>query len=640
MKKKKSVIALVLSGVLLLSGCGGASDPAAAPTGPSATTPSQPGIFAPVTATLIGNSLIDDREKLMQFDYDDVTLQDGLFQQVYDGCMDYYDEITADDILWRLRKHAKLDVKTGRDLGWEAGTTNAECCLSQLISAKARRYAITGAEEDLQTVKDILTGYQEVINAYGGYPLMHNAYFYEKTLRAFMDCYSYCGLEQGYTMASDLVSYGMTNDPYKDPAKPLGDNATEWYTMAEALYMFAQLAKEKGESATRIKECIQFAAKYEYTEFWDIFYNDKNVFDYKVAIDHTYNAWFHAYSHANSFNSALEAYGQTGKGYYLEATQKFYKWLEENQKQATGGYGAQWEWLLPAPVHVGYLRTTNRSTETGCNSYATVNMDNYLLRYTADGHYGQWTEDAFYNMTIASLETENGCPTYYSDYSSDGGEKYLRTDWPWACCAGTRPLVMMEYLRSIYFHDTQNIYVNLYTNSSVTMTNRNGNRVTLSQNSDYPVKSTIDFTVNSNETGEFSICFRKPEWLQQAAVAAVNGEAVTLQEENGWLFLRRQWQDGDKISLELPMDLYYSAIYGENENDAVYAVMYGPVTLACSGTPANLKDVLPLTGDIQTLLVQEEGTLHFKAAADSNIVLKPYYEYLQGEKYLLYISTK
>ena len=88
------------------------------------------------------------------------------------------------------------------------------------------------------------------------------------------------------------------------------------------------------------------------------------------------------------------------------------------------------------------------------------------------------------------------------------------------------------------------------------------------------------------------------------------------------------------------MDLYYSAIYGENENDAVYAVMYGPVTLACSGTPANLKDVLPLTGDIQTLLVQEEGTLHFKAAADSNIVLKPYYEYLQGEKYLLYISTK
>lgn len=634
MKKIQRLAAYLLS-ALMLSGCAGngVKDPVT-------TEHMQGEAVTPVAESLIGNPLIGDREKLMQLDYGDVSLGDGLFQQVYDNCMAYYDAITADDILWRLRKHAGLDVGSGRDLGWESGTTNAECCLSQLISAKARRYAVTGKQEDLQTVQDILTGYQEVIDAYGGYPLMYSAYFYEKTLRAFIDCYTCCGLEQGYTMAADLVSYGMSHDPYKEPEKLLGDNNTEWYTMSEALYLFAELAKEKGASAAQLKEYIQYAALYEYTEFWDIFYQDENVFDYAVAIEHPYNAWFHAYSHANSFNSALEAYGQTGKSYYLEAAEKFYSWLEENQKQATGGYGAQWEWLLPAALQVGYLRVTNQSTETQCNSYSTINMDNYLLRYTALGGYGQWTEDAFYNMTIASLETENGCPTYYSDYSSDGGTKYLREDWPWACCAGTRPLAVMEYLRSIYYHDTKNVYVSLYTNSSATVTNANGNTITVTQKSTFPVTSTIELTVETAETDAFSLCFRKPQWLADEATATVNGQGVQMEEENGWLYINRVWSSGDTIVLELPMTLSYSVLYGESEDDAVYALMYGPVTLACSGEAEQLAQLISLDEDPNTLLVKDEKSLVFTAKSDNSVVFIPYYSYLKGESYILYISTK
>ncbi len=429
--KKKSIrtIAFVLAAVTLLGGCGGA---ATKPNGSNSTTQGD-------------NPLADAREKLVSFDYDDVTLSDGLFKNVFDGCMEYYDGLTADDILYRRRLRSGMDTKSGRDLGWEAGTTNAECCVEQLISAKARRYAITGDEADLQLVKEILAGYQEIIDKTGEYPLMFSAYFYEKLLRAFIDSYECCGLDEGYEMAKALVSYGMSNDPYKNPEKLLGDNGTEWYTMSEVLYLFVDLAKEKKEPAATIKQYTDFAKQFEYTEFWDIFNDEKDVFDYKVAVDRPFNEWFHAYSHLNSFNSAMEAYGQTGQNYYLEATKKFYSWMQEEQKLATGGYGAQWEWILPSDYLAGYLKTTERSTETQCNSYAVLNLDNYLMKFTGDGTYGQWTEDAFYNMTIASLETKDGQPTYYSDYSSDGGTKYLRWDWPWTCCAGTRPLVMMEY---------------------------------------------------------------------------------------------------------------------------------------------------------------------------------------------------
>lgn len=630
MKKCISMVSLLLALAIMLTACAGGGNESTEPsaTGGQSTVPSR-----------IGNPLAENREKLLAFDYDQVVLEDGLLKQTFDGCMEYYDQLTADDILYRWRKVSGMDLKTGRDLGWEAGTTNPECCVTQLISAKARRYAISHDEQTKQTVQDILDGYQEILDTTGSYPLIHSAYFYEKLLRAFLDCYEYCGLEQGYEMAKELVSYGMNNEPFKTPDKLLGDNGSEWYTMSEVLYMFASTAKEKGEPATAIKEYLNFAALYEYTEFWDIFYNEENLFDYSVQVDRPYNEWFHAYSHVNSFNSALEAYKQTGKSYYLEAAQKFYQWLEDSQKLATGGYGAQWEWLLPPELMLAYLRSTDRSTETQCNAYAIENMDRYLTVFTGEASYGQWTEDAMYNMTIASLETTDGCPIYYSDYSSDGGVKHLREDWPWACCAGTRPLSVMEYLRSIYYNDTKNIYVNLYTNASVEMTNLNGNTVKLTQSSDFPSDQTVTFTVNTTETEAFSVCFRKPAWLASDAVAAVNGETVALQEENGWLFINRTWKDADVVTLELPMELTYSTLYGADESDAIYAVKYGPVVLACEGVVENLSAVLPLDGNPSELLTQEDG-LHFCSTADETVNFKPFYEYGEDEPYVMYISTK
>ena len=629
MKRRWKVAAMVLALSMAVSACGN--------TGKPATKPNQ----SSSVESKSNNPLIEDRIKLLTFDYDDVTLQDGLFKQVYDGCMEYYDALTADDILYRWRKNSGMDTKSGRDLGWEAGTTNPECCIAQLISAKARRYAITKKEENLQIVKDILSGYQEIIDQTGTYPQMYSAYFYEKTLRAFIDCYECCELEQGYEMAKAFVSWGMANDPFKKPEKLLGDNGSEWYTMSEALYEFADLAKRKGENAAVIKQYTDFAKLYEYTEFWDIFYNEENLFDYKVQVERPFNEWFHAYSHLNSFNSALEAYKQTGKEYYLDATTKFYTWARETQKLATGGYGAQWEWLLPSDVLVGYLRTTERSTETQCNAYAVVNMDNRLTSYTADAFYGQWTEEAFYNMTIASLETRDGCPTYYSDYSSDGGTKYLRWDWPWACCAGTRPLVVMEYLKSIYFNDTRNLYVNLYTNAAVNFTNANGNEIELSQNSAFPEETSVTFNVNTSEKEAFSICFRKPEWLAGEAALTINGETAAYEEENNWYVVNREWKDGDTVVIDLPMNLYYSVVEnGETAEDTVYAVKYGPVTLACDGAVANLRSYIPLAEDANTLLTRQETDMIFTAARNSGIVFKPYYSYEEGKPYTLYISTK
>ena len=576
--------------------------------------------------------------ELQSFGYNSVTLSSGLYKQTYDGCMDYYGQLTADDILYRWRKNAGMDTLTGRDLGWEKGPTNPECCIAQLISAKARAYAVSGNQADLQVVEDILNGFQEVIDTLHDYPGVYTAYFYEKTLRAFIDCYECCGLESGYQMAKTFVQYGMTTDKFANPSKLLGDNNTEWYTMGEALYQFAKLAKAKGESTAFVNQCNDFANLYMYNEFWNIFYNENSLFDYTVQVDNPNNQWFHAYSHMNSFNSAMEAYIQTKDSYYLDATKKFYQWAQGTQKLATGGYGVEREWLLPGNELVQYLKTSSNSTETQCNAYAIVNLDNRLMTVTGDASYGQWTEDAFYNMTIASLETRDGCAHYYSDYSTDGGCKGLRTDWLWACCAGTRPLVVMEYLKNIYFHDAQNLYVNLYTNSSVSFQNGAGNQVTLTQSSNFPVEDTVSFSVGTSFDQEFSISFRKPQWLASNAVVTVNGTAVNYDVVNGWIVVRRTWKNADVVQITLPMELRYSAINNTDATDYVYAVTYGPVVLACTGNNSTLAKYLPLSGDLNSLVTRQEGTLNFTVNSLPALTLKPYYAYAEGEAYTLYIN--
>ena len=596
---------------------------------------------APENGVIEDNPLAEARVKLEQFDYGDVKLTDGLFKDVYDGCLEYYGTLTADDILYCWREAAQMDTGSGRDLGW-VGTRNSECCIAQLISAKARRYAATGKEEDLQTVRDLLEGFQEIVEKSGTYPRMWSQYFYEKTMRALIDIYTLCGLEGAYDMACDLLSYGQTDSYYAQPKKQLGNNGSdecEWYTMSEALYLFADVAQQKGESASLVRRCRDMAKLYEYTEFWDIFYNEENLFDYKPEVG-SWPEYFHAYSHVNSFNSALAAYETNGNEYYLDATQKFWDWMKSSQRLATGGYGLQYEWLLPTEKIVDYMQTTHNTTETQCTSYAVVNLDNRLMRYTLDASYGQWTEDVFYNMTIGSLETKDGKADYYSDYNTSGGVKQVRDDWAWACCAGTRPLVVLEYLRSIYFHDTRNLYVNLYTNSEVTFETESSQKITLAQQSDFPQSENVNFTLGMEGSAEFSLRFRKPDWLAADATVQVNGEKVSYSLENGWITLRRTWQDGDAVTLTLPMELRFSSIVCEDyDNYAVYAVSYGPVTLACEGAHADLNQSVLLEKSPAEQLEATETPLTFRVKGNESLVFKPYYEYKDGDIYTLYMCT-
>jgi DUF1680 family protein len=79
-----------------------------------------------------------------------------------------------------------------------------------------------------------------------------------------------------------------------------------------------------------------------------------------------------------------------------------------------------------------------------------------------------------------------------------------------------------------------------------------GAKVQLSERSGYPYDGVIEAVLGLAAPQRFTLALRIPDWTRTAA-AAINGVPVAATAEKGYLRLDRIWNDGDRVTLELPM---------------------------------------------------------------------------------------
>src|SRR5678815_4792773 len=105
--------------------------------------------------------------------------------------------------------------------------------------------------------------------------------------------------------------------------------------------------------------------------------------------------------------------------------------------------------------------------------------------------------------------------SYYSDYTDTATKFYRKEAWP--CCSGTFAQITADYGISTYLRAEagRRLYVNLYVPSRVT-TELGGQRVTVTQETNYPVTNTSRFTIETAKPAEFAIALRIPAWAGPA----------------------------------------------------------------------------------------------------------------------------
>ncbi|MGH8253363.1 MAG: beta-L-arabinofuranosidase domain-containing protein, partial [Steroidobacteraceae bacterium] len=146
----------------------------------------------------------------------------------------------------------------------------------------------------------------------------------------------------------------------------------------------------------------------------------------------------------------------------------------------------------------------------------------------------------------------------------------------WPCCSGTLPQVATDYRLNAYFHRSEGVLVNLYLPSTVRWAH-DGAQVALTQRTDYPFDPLVSIEVAASKPVEFSLQLRIPSWANGATVA-VNGKRIDGAPVPGtFTSIRRQWRNGDRIELDLPLNMRVEPIDARHPNTV--ALLWGPQVL-------------------------------------------------------------
>jgi uncharacterized protein len=513
---------------------------------------------------------------LEEFSYGDVALDSPLHEQQLQHTHAVLMELSEDSLLKPFRQMVGQPAP-GEDLGgwynydpnnkdfFESGFAPG-CTFGQWVSALARSYAINRSAETRKKVLRLNRLYAKTIGGDFYKNTRFPAYCYDKLVCGLIDSHTYVGDPDAFaimdqttkTALPHLPKHAVEHDQVWRPGKDVSYTWDESYTISENLF----LAYQRGAGEQYRTLGVQ--------------YLDDSYYD-PLAEGRSDLEGRHAYSHVNSLCSAMQAYLTLGSEKYLRAAKNGFDFLAA-QSFATGGWGPDEILRAPGSAEIYKSLTGSHSSfETPCGSYAHFKLTRYLLRVTRDSRYGDSMERVMYNTVLGSLPLQpDGRAFYYSDYNFQGQKVYHKQKWP--CCSGTLPQVAADYRICTYFRDARGVYANLYIPSTVRWTQA-GAQVALTQKSEYPYDSHVQFEVKASKPAEFAVNLRIPAWAEHASIA-VNGKRQTAQA-GGFARIQREWKTGDRIDLELPMTARLGAIDAQHPDTV--ALMVGPLVLFAIG---------------------------------------------------------
>jgi DUF1680 family protein len=562
---------------------------------------------------------------LNAFEYEGVTLLPSRFQEQVARAREVYFGLPNDDILKGFRREAGLPAP-GNDMGGWCAKSSA-VIFGQLLSGMARLSRATGDDALRDKAIALCEGWRETIGPDGDAKMW--PYAWEKLVCGLVDLHRYAGHEEALAILAETTEWAARTfdrtrrvaDEY-DFWGALPGDSHEWYTLPENLYRAYLLS---GNPLFK-----EFADVWHYEAYWGQFAETDALTEIVPA---------HAYSHVNTFSSAVMTYAVTGDPRYLAICVHGYDFLQRTQCYATGGYGPD-ERLMGLDGQLGRsLELYAGHAEIPCGAWAAFKLCRYLMGFTGEARFGDWIETLLYNGIGAALPTEpDGRTYYYGDYRiSSGLKQHYWYEWP--CCSGTYLQTVADYHNVIYFHDATGIAVNLFVPSDVTW-QQDGEMVRLRQETRYPEAETTELTLQMARPMRFALRLRVPGWGDGIDVR-LNDAPLTVDGAPGtWATIEREWQPGDRVSARFPMSLRMVPV--DRQHPRRVAIMVGPVVLgqdeACCRRPLALAP----GAELGSRLVREAEGLRFRildtAPERHARFLQPFYDFPAFWPYWVYFD--
>jgi uncharacterized protein len=276
-----------------------------------------------------------------------------------------------------------------------------------------------------------------------------------------------------------------------------------------------------------------------------------------------------AYEMMSCYDGLLDLYKITGEPSYLKAVKMSVSNIIDEEINIAGS-GSSFEcWYKGAK----YQNEPTYHTMETCVTMTWMKLCFNLLRVTGDPAYADEIEKSAYNALLASMKYDGSMIAKYSPMGGIRHEGEEQCGMHINCCNANGPRAFMMLPRFAVMNATDGIYINIYCHGEASIPYNSKDKVTITQETNYPLSDKIEITVIPEKPGVFTIALRIPSWSRNT-VLTINGEAIPDVTAASYKKITRPWNKGDKIELKLDMRGRLVTMSGQQ------AIVRGPIVLA------------------------------------------------------------
>ncbi|HLK69961.1 MAG TPA: glycoside hydrolase family 127 protein [Bryobacteraceae bacterium] len=278
----------------------------------------------------------------------------------------------------------------------------------------------------------------------------------------------------------------------------------------------------------------------------------------------------HAVRAMYMYSGMADVAALTGDMAYVNALDKIWDNVAGKKLHVTGGVGAR---AAGEAFGNDYELPNMSAYNETCAAVGNDYWNHRLFLLHADSKYIDVMERTLYNGLISGVALDGKTFFYQNPLEATGNAgKDQRSPWfGVACCPGNITRFMASVPGYVYAQRNDTLWVNLYMGSNAEIKMDNGRTVKMVQDTRYPWDGAVKMTVNPDQAAALTVNVRIPGWARNEPIASdlytfadknsdpvilkVNGKAVPVKLDKGYVALTRTWKAGDTIELGLPMPI-------------------------------------------------------------------------------------
>lgn len=532
---------------------------------------------APEEIPPFGESIAFKRKDLLArvepFEMTEVRLLPGAFKHAQDANSAYLGRLDADRLLHNFRVNAGLPSSAQPLGGWE----KPDCELrghfvGHYLSACALMYSSTGdsklRDKSAYIVAELAKCQQKLGGGYlSAFPteffdrlnrrekVWAPFYTIHKIMAGLFDAHQHCGNRHALEVLEGManwVDHWTAAIPETHMQEVLN---TEYGGMNEVLYNLAATTRND-----------------RYAVVGDRF--TKKKFFNPLALRRDELRGLHVNTHIPQVIGAARRYELSGDTRFHDVADFFWYEVTSARTYVTGGTSNAELWRVE-PRRLGEELKLSSNTNECCCAYNMLKLTRHLYRWTADPRYFDYYERTLYNHRLGAIDLENGATQYYLSIVPGAWRTFSKENDSFWCCTGTGIEEFSKLNSSIYFHDDEGVFVNLFIPSEAHWREKG---INLRQETNFPESPRTTLVISTPKPVQMPVHLRMPYWVGNEAAVRVNRKLLEARPSAGSYFtIARTWRAGDRIEIDLPMRLHIEAMPDE---PTTQAILYGPFVLA------------------------------------------------------------